>query len=300
MLSVLAILLTATSTAPSSEVELRLDDCIQHPDLVHDLVQIELGHDPGASPRRVHVECREQAVVIRIEPNPTGLLERTVLRSDVITEGGPRLIALNIVELVQESEPRGSTPTPRPSAAPVITEPRPPRARPWIGAAPTMRVRPGPNGVAIGGLLKIGLDAASTPKIPWALQVDGGFEQASASVALGSTHLQAVHGAIQAGLGFRIAERWRLSTLIGARGGWAWIEGETADFMSTSAAKGDGFWWGPIASVRARHGRTLGFSLGLEGGWTARPIYGRVPEGIVGQRDGWLGFDVTIDWGADD
>ncbi len=275
---------TATQTATIDTVSLRMGDCVPSPDLVHDLVAIELGFDrivdsDAAFEARVFCESNS----LRIEIWPTGGRRRIPLR-EVVREGGPRLVALNITELAQDAR------KPREDVAQDTLRYR-------AGLSSAVRVLAAPTRPAFGVRFGGGFDASPLSSFPWSTHADLGFEQSTSSLELGDLRARSISGRLLAGLRFDPGSRWSLFSWLGARLGWVWLEGR-GDPNAVMTQSGSGPWFGPVAAARIRYGGRWGVALGIEAGWTATSVFGQIDSQRVGLVDGWVGADLTVDWGS--
>lgn len=294
-------------TPPGPKVELRLGPCVAGADLVHDLVGVELGLErlveiDGALV--VTVECRGPALVVKLAPNPEQLLDRVVLREDQRGEGGPRLLALNIVELVQEAELRLETapPSPPPLARTeqVQTHPSDPEAGSvawWIGLGPQLTVRAGPGAPAYGLKLQGSLESTAQGGLPWVIHLDGGFDRSVTASTLGKVTLESWRGSALVGAAWHLPAAFTLLFTAGARVGWASLRAES-DQAGVAVGGGTGGWWGPLGAARLRLGSGPAIGLGLEFGYTARPVYGQVPEGELGLRGAYGAIELVLELGG--
>ncbi len=185
-LASLALLAGALSTTSSSAdtVHLHLGACVPERDLVHDLVGIEIGFDRLVETDalfEVYVTCEGSILNLHLSPNPFGIEARRVSADD-LHEGGSRLVALNVVELIQDGAkaPRERAPSERsaetvarasPEQAPQTrtrsaeraeraeTAERAPQTR--LGASPTLRLLPKPGRLAIGARASFGIDSGA-------------------------------------------------------------------------------------------------------------------------------------------
>lgn len=306
------ILLVATSSTSSAEatVRLHLATCVVQSDLVEDLVGIELGFERMRAHQaalEVFTSCEQDVLRIYIErahtwggPSPAvvrDIAERRITLSDVQGEGGPRLVALNIAELVQDQGLLNPQPGPLPTQVvrprPEVPAPSGPRVR--LGAAPSVRLVPAPNRALPGARLSVAVDAGAAAAWPWTLEADVGFEQSSAAVPLGDVRTRVATVALSAGARLSLAERWALALQAGFRGGWVWLDAASSD-ATVAAAGGDGPWAGPLVGARVRYGDRLGVALGVEGGWTLHGVFGDAGGARVGLERGWLGADLRLDW----
>ncbi len=322
MILPLSALLLASAPDPA---RLHLESCVPQPDLVHDLVAIEIGFERLIdTPARfeVYARCTTEAVQIRLHPNPFQLPSRTIENVEYQQPGGARLIALNIVELLVEAFNRAKAP-PKPPDTSKAPKPqtgsstiaksaqgasspglsvRGPLPAPvlWsmrLGAAPALRYLPNPARVAVGARASLGFDGASgmPVRLTWATQIELGFERSQASFDLGEVQTQALFGAVLGGARLRLWDRLALFGLAGIKGGWAWLSAQAQ--AQAQPGEGQGPWWGPTASLRLRYGDSWGVALGLEGGWTLYGVFGEVEDSEpVGLRSGWLGADLSVDW----
>lgn len=305
----LVLLLASPPLGVEETVELRLGPCVREPDLVHDLVGIELGLPRlvDADGRWVvEVECRAPVLVVKIRPNPEGLLDRLVLAEDLGADGGARLLALNIVELVQEAEARAAPPPSEPAATPAVAPVKvvaPAPANTFglrLAVAPQLLFRAGPGGPAYGLKVTGGLDNAGSAAWPWSLAVDLGIDRSARTLSQGDLVIETLRGGGWLGLALPLSSQLLLHTHLGLRLGWSHLGAESRD-AAVSAQAGEGWWWGPAIATRLRYGQLPAVSLGLEAGWIARPIYGQVAEGQAGVRDGWLAIDLGLElaWGGE-
>ncbi|MEM7675262.1 MAG: hypothetical protein AAF449_04565 [Myxococcota bacterium] len=281
------IALATPSSFPT--VELTFDDCIDTPELVRNLVAIEIGLDRIVGKRadyRVQVVCAEGFVLFRVEP-PSGVAPRPVVRAELNGEEGPRILALHLAEMIGQFRVLPTT------TATLSASVRPSTVR--AGIAPTFRLLEAPDRIAWGGRAHISMAVPTTEHVDFAFFLDAGFDRGEGQVARGDVQASVASVAALAGGLFMLADRMSVSTLIGLRGGWAWISG-VADEISVGDS-GSGPWFGPAASVRLRYGDPLGVSVGLEAGWTVAGVQGDVGESSpVGLTRAWLGFDVALDW----
>ena len=305
-LALLGALASTSSTA--DRVRLRLDDCVPEPDLVHDFVSIELGFDRVVE---AEAEANTNVVVacgpefrIHLDPNPLGVQDRTVAESDVRREGGARLLALNIVELVQEAtlaRPAPSGPPTASSAGITVSRPVAPSTsssmRTHLAASPTVRLLSDPGRIAVGARASLDFDTAWTSTQAWSFRIDAGFEQSEAEVELGAIRARVVSASLQTGPRLRLASTVSIYWLVGIRGGWGWLDGRAQDTAQVQGTDGSGPWLGPMVAVRARFGRRFGVALGAEAGWTTYGVFGRDGGGnAVGLEKGWVGADLSLDW----
>lgn len=310
LLPLLFAAMTSTSSAAGT-VRLDLDDCIPSRDLVSDLVSIEIGFDrvvDGDADVVVRSACDRDFLrifVARDRPMAGAqdlvvldIAERRIALSDVRREGGARLVALNVAELVNDAPVVAVAPA-APAAVPAVTAPI--RTQPEssavtlrIGAAPIVRLLPSPGRMAVGMRGSVSVDGRTTP---WTASLDGGFEQSASTFELGDVRTRVLSIAALGGLRHAPSEVLSLYLLGGVRGGWAWLE-STPNDATVAATDGNGIWLGPMIGARVRYGRSVGISLGIEGGWTTNGIVGDAGGAPAGLVDGWLGADLTIDWSS--
>lgn len=297
-------LLVVAAAGPPQTIRLELADCVARPALVTDLVRIELGAVqlvPADADLEVHTACEpERLRVFVVRPTPktraavVAMAERRIPLRDVQGEGGPRLVALNIAELVQDAPPT----SPRPAAPPVparLIEPVPPSLRLRLGAAPTVRLVPSPDRAVPGARVSLALDAAPDAAVPWSLAVDAGFELNTHTLEPGRVHTRVASFAARAGLGWWLLKRLALFVHAGVRGGWVWLSGASEEDEVVTAS-GDGVWFGPMGSALLRYGDALGVGLGVEGGWTASGVFGDATGTRFGLERGWFGAELRLDW----
>jgi hypothetical protein len=303
-LTISVLALTSTVSAAAT-VRLHLAECVTQRDLVEDLVGIELGFERMRAHQaalEVHTACGQADLRIYIErahtfegPSPAvvrDIAERRIALTDVRGEGGPRLVALNIAELVQDQATLAAPPPAPALAAPAPTAPPPPRGpRLRLGAAPSVRLVPTPGRALPGVRLSVALD----PGGPWVAELDAGFEQADAEVALGVIQTRVLTAALSGGLRLEPGDALALYLQAGLRGGWVWLDAEGAD-ATVAAAGGSGPWVGPLVQARLRYGGRLGVALGLEGGWALYGVFGDAGGARFGLEDGWVGVDLRLDW----
>lgn len=301
-LALLVSTATAGAAAPSpATVRLHLADCIAQRDLVMDLVGIELGFgrvvEEGAD-LDLHSACEASLLRLYITrprrwrgASVLDVTERRIALTDVQASGGPRLVALNIAELVQDM----------PAPAPARLEAAPPAPPPDVGprlrlgAAPTVRYVPAPDRPVPGARLSVGLDGGPDGALPWSVAIDAGFERIVRGLDVGSLRTEVASFSARAGARWAVTERLAVFTHVGLRGGWVWLAGESEDDGVRTTA-GSGPWFGPMGAVFARYGDRLGVGLGLEGGWTAAGVFGDAAGTRVGLEGGWLGGELRLDW----
>jgi hypothetical protein len=298
----------SSSTSAGDRVRLSLDDCVPARDLVHDLVSIEIGFPrltDEADALEVGVDCQKDLVRVYVTPNVYSVPDRKIRRDEVDAQDGSRLIALNITELLQDvdTEKHRSRVLQKRDEAPAAVAVVPESAsvstalRARLGAAPALRFLAKPNRFAIGGRASFGLDAPRAAGFVWSLQAYGGFEESSVNLSLGSVRVRAVSAGIGAGQRFDVGSTVALFALVGLSGGWAWIDGLTNDETAIDTGRGGGAWFGPTAAARIRFGESAGLSMGIEGGYTMRSVYGEVDDNQrVGLRGGWAMGDLAFDW----
>lgn len=301
----------AAAAVPDQTVRLGLGDCVPSRDLVHDLVAIEIGFerliDRTEAAIEVRVECRADQVVIALAPASRGVPARVIALSEVEKRDGARLVALNIVELlntpatkVEVGEPATAPRLRKKSAPPAIElaprggDPLPHRFR--VAAAPGFRYQPSPGRFAYGARASLGIDAPRGAPFPWTLHFGGGVEQSQAKLALGSIKTRVAAIALGAGERLEITDDLSIFGLIGASGGYAKLDAD-AGGAKIIARSGSGWWLGPMLAARVRYGARAGISLGVEGGLITREVYGELPGGEkFGQRGAWLGLELALDW----
>ncbi|MBK6685896.1 MAG: hypothetical protein IPG45_15595 [Deltaproteobacteria bacterium] len=306
--SFFALFLASSPSGVEETVQLRLGPCVVEPDLVHDLVGIELGllRLVDVDGRRVvEVECRAPVLVVKVRPNPEGLLDRLVLAEDLGADGGARLLALNIVELVQEAEARATPPAPtqKPPAPSITGTPRPPEPDGFglrLVVSPQLLIRAGPTGPAYGLKVAAGLDATAQAAWPWSAAIDLGVDRSARELSQGNLVIETLRAGGWLGLALPLGSQLLLHTHLGLRFGWSQVAAESLD-AGIIAQTGEGWWWGPALATRLRFGHFPAVSVGVEAGWIARPIYGQIAEGQAGVRDGWLAVDLGLElaWGAE-
>ncbi|MEL7368602.1 MAG: hypothetical protein AAFN74_06810 [Myxococcota bacterium] len=283
----LFIALTTTSSVPT--VQLAFDDCIASPELVRNLVAIEIGLDQIVGKRadyRVQVVCVDSFVLFRVDP-PSGTAPRPVVRSDLDNEEGPRILALHLAEMIGQFRARPPAPTVVETTRSSVTL--------RTGAAPSFRLLEAPNRVAWGARGHLALAVPTTKYVDIAVFLDAGFERGEGPVDRGTVRASAVSAAAFTGGLFRLVEDMSVSTLVGLRGGWGWLSGVADD--TSVASSGNGPWFGPAASVRWRYGDPFGVSVGFEAGWTIASVTGAIGESSpAGLTRAWLGADVALDW----
>jgi hypothetical protein len=330
MMSPIAIWLLGVIATPSAEtVRLTLGDCVPSRDLVHDLVAIEIGferlveRDAAVS---VIVACHANEVSIAIEHTT---LARTIARAEVGSKiDGARLVALNIVELINSASKDSPQPRPRTEtksemrtrAAPGVQagtetksearaapgsatetnlDPAQPSAslRTRFSAAPALRYD-GSDQLALGVRATAALDAAKDAGFVWTLQLTAGVEQSNTTVALGSIRTRAANISLAAGERIDLTRDVAIFGLLGASGGWVNLTSSTDD-AEVITKNGSGLWFGPMLAARIRYGARAGISLGIEAGLVTKEVYGELDGGErFGQRGPWLGADLAIDWSA--
>ncbi len=306
MILPLSALLLASAPAPA---RLHLEPCVPQPDLVHDLVAIEVGFERLIdTPARfeVYARCTPGTLQIRLHPNPLQLPLRTIANVEFQQPGGARLIALNIVELLVEAFAKTKAPPapPPPTASSTVADNTASasssarRSAPAPLPAPVLwSMRLGAARVAVGARASLGFDGASGLPVrwTWATQIEPGFERSQASFDLGQVQTQALFGAVLGGARLRLWDRLALFGLAGLKGGWAWLSARAVE--QAQPGEGQGPWWGPTASLRVRYGDAWGVALGLEGGWTLNGVFGEIEDSApIGLRSGWLGADLSVDW----
>lgn len=296
--SVSGALLAGALVSTSSTVRLHLDACVPDRDLVHDLVGIEIGFDrmtEEVATFEVYGACSPGELDLSLDTGG-GAQERRILLGDVRV-GGPRLVALHIVELIHDAAARPRPPPPLPSSSPVVQTGTEASTFTRLGAAPTLRLLPKPGRVAIGGRASIGVDLPVGRRTAVAILIDAGFEQADANVPLGTVRTRVLSAAGMAGGRFDLIDDFALFVLAGLRGGWGWLEGVSEDAEQVEIGAGNGPWLGAAVGLRGRYGGAIGVTLGLEGGWTVYRLFGDAGASEpVGLQSGWVGVDVTVDW----
>lgn len=303
----------ATSTSAShrasstATVRLHLADCIARHGLVEDLVGIELGFERmtyADAALEVHTACEAERLRIYIardhswegrRPVVLDIAERRIALEDVRNASGPRLVALNIAELVQDLRAPLRAPSVQVQSTEVSVErERAIQVAVRVGAAPTLRYVPGPGRALPGAQLSIALDRIDSVW-PWTTELEVGFEQADVGVDAGRVRTQVASAALLSGLWFTLHERLQLYTQVGLRGGWVRLA-PSAEQVGATTQDGSGPWWGALGAVRLRYGASLGVALGLEGGWTIYGVYGDAAGTRVGLEGGWLGARLSLDW----
>ncbi len=310
MIATQALLVWLTVGATDGSVRLQLADCVPAPDLVYDLVGIEIGTGrltDGDARVVVRTECTDQLLRIFVSNDRAlgdrvvqDITERRIAREDVRTGGGARLVALNIVELINDAsyveERRAfvAPPTAPSVGAPVsATVSRPLDV--LVSAAPTIRVMPGATPVAFGARARVALDFDG-----WTVALDGGFAQSDGTVDVGAVRTRLVSGAAVLGRSKNLAARLDGLVSAGIRGGWVWVYGRSeSDTVATRG--GSGPWFGPRVGARIRYGSRVGVALGVEGGWTASGVFGDADGERAGLYGGWFGAELAIEgrWGGE-
>lgn len=304
----LFLLVAATSsTTAGDRVRLSLGDCVPARDLVHDLIAIEIGFQrltDEADALELEADCQKDQVLIHVTPNLFGVRSRSISRAEVDAQDGSRLIALNITELladVDAEQRRAVVVTQRDEPAAVVVLPASATVssalRSRIGAAPALRFLTSPNRFAVGGRASFGLDGPRAAGFVWSVLAYAGFDESSANLSLGSVRARVASAGLSAGQRIDFNESLALFALVGVTGGWVWIDGLTNDLSRVDTGRGSGSWFGPTVAARLRFGESAGLSLGLEGGFATRAVYGEV-EGNekIGLRGAWAGADLMFDW----
>ena len=280
-------------------VQLAFDRCIEDRDQIRNLVGIEIGFDRlvPKGDYRIELICTPRTVAVRVRPNPKTVPMRVVPRDDLLDPSGTRILALHIAELMRDmpAQPISASLTVAEDAPVPSFEADKTSGAMRVGAAPSIRYVTSPVRWAIGARAHIGIDLASEGSSAWSFGIDAGFEQADSQLSLGNIRSSVVSAAVVGGGRFDLADDLALFTVVGARGGWAWLSGSAED--DAVDGSGQGPWFGPIASLRLRYGGTFGVSVSVEGGWTIAGVVGDVGENDpVGLTNGWLGADLALDW----
>lgn len=250
-------------------------------------------------------------------PALRGVPARVIALSEVEKRDGARLVALNIVELLNTSaasqaaasqaavsqpavalEPTLAPAQKKAAPAVVVRSDDPPRGphRLRVAAAPALRYQAKPGRFAYGARASFGIDAPRFAAFPWTLQLGGGVEQSESSVALGTIKTRAAAISFGAGERIDVSDEVAIFGLIGASGGYANLDVSTGD-AKIIARGGSGWWLGPMLAARVRYGARAGISLGVEAGLITREVYGELPGGEkFGQRGAWLGLELALDW----
>ncbi|MEQ9502834.1 MAG: hypothetical protein RIT81_38545 [Deltaproteobacteria bacterium] len=310
MIATQALLVWLAVGATDGPVRLDLAECVPSPDLVHDLVGIEIGVarlSEGDAELVVRTACTTELLRIFVASDRAlgdrvvqDIAERRIALDDVRASGGARLVALNIVELVNDVpivERRRAFVTESPAPSVVRTPVSATVARPLdlsIAAAPTVRVMPGATPVAFGARGRVAVDFDG-----WTVAVDGGFSQSDGTVALGDVRTRFVSAAFVVGRRRQLLPRLDGLVSIGFRGGWAWLSGRTeSDNVDTRT--GSGPWFGPRIGGRIRYGGEVGVALEVEGGYTASGVFGDAGGERAGLYGAWLGGALALDarWGG--
>lgn len=311
MIATQALLVWLAVASTGAPVRLDLAECVPSPDLVYDLVGIEIGTrrlTDGAADIVVRTACTAELLRVFVASDRAlgdrvvqDIAERRIALEDVRTSGGARLVALNIVELINDAstvEERRAFVAPAP-APPVVRAPVSATVtRPLdilISAAPTVRLMPGATPVAFGARARVGLDFDG-----WMVAIDGGFAQSNGTVDLGVVRTRLVSAAAVIGLSRNLVDRLDGSVSAGIRGGWVWVDSRSeSDTVDTRS--GSGPWFGPRVGARIRYGRGVGVALGVEGGWTASGVFGDADGERAGLYGGWLGAELAVEgrWGSE-
>lgn len=299
---------TSTVTAALPQVHLQLAECIPQRGLVEDLVGIELGFSrisPDPAELEVHTVCEVDRLRIFVardhtwqgpdRPVVVDIAERRIALRDVRAEGGPRLVALNIAELVQDPPPAPPRP-PTPVTQAMASPPTPaPGSQLSLGLAPTLRFLGNPDRFVPGARVRVALDAAPGAAWPWSLALWAGFEQSEVAVSPGAVQTRLLSAGLLAGARWDLLSGLSLYSQLGLHGGWVNFDASSSQ-EGVQTFDGAGPWLGSALALRLRYGRRLGFGLGLEGGWTLYGVFGDAAGTRVALDGAWLGSQLFADW----
>lgn len=275
---------------------LTVQDCPElDADRLVELMRLESADPPSTT--HVVLRCDENAFVLEVQREGGAPAQRSIARTDAITDAPERYLAVELTELLDASkykapvtEPPPEPPPPKPAPPPPVRPPEPQR-RGFVGIGARFEAGGAPMVPSGGGSLLLGGQVHPVLSLRVEVSALGGARSVGAD-ALRSVGARA-SGAV---LGTFDFTRAIVHIGGGARVGGVWLRG-IPDSPTRRGHTHGGLTWSPLAtaSVLGKVGKRLGFYAGIDAGWALRPIRGFLADEVVASTGGaWIGVTLGL------
>ncbi|MEL6339975.1 MAG: hypothetical protein AAFZ38_04095 [Myxococcota bacterium] len=292
------------STTASPSYVLVFDPCIEQTETIRTTVRATLdGWREGLSrdgATEVDLRCRDDAVIISVDE----VGARTIALTDIQLPGGPRAVALNIIELLRASQDKGSRDAIPSDPPPVETFSQEFNPNQSTGPRDGIRLAAGasvsrftePGRLDYGVRLSAAVPLFRVPRLSGEAVFEVSGLRGSSETELGSVDSAALGALIGVGVSTFAWDRLRIAAVAGLGVGRLELSPES-DSAEVEARSASTWWLGPSGLVRIGLGLfgPLALSTGPRLDYITRGV--RDTSNVGFRVDGWsFGWDTLLVW----